>query len=478
MPLWSMAEHVTMPREAVCFVITGGVLPRSRDSATPTPAQPSGRHTSVATGDDAAMADGAMDAADVEDDGVSAVAALAHELSSSSTVPLKRSVLFLVSPDGVKGWTVNWRPESVECLQMMLWELGTWMRRRSFLLSSIVLHKLGLGHAAGDACAPLPPPRARHAKLLMNAKLRWWSAHALSQPGGEPRGRRPSLAQRMFASVGGASVAASADRRLLTPAIASDGSDMAQPAAYRDVDSVKAMLRWRGPVRSARSAQSVPPQAQPSPNRASLPHLQPLGVHGMRTPTGPTTIAPSAVRSSLAPRPIRMPAAAVPSSRRGTTSAAAAAAAAAAGSSSMAPRSTSMAPRSTAVTASRRAPKTPLADRSVCDRLRLAVCLGIRVAFTHEIARAVNDARVTDVLRLHAIQLEAADKALQEWQNRRVRLGVVALAPGVDLGVADGDGPGGVAAAVVAQFTQDVLHNSRLVSCTRIPILQVCCEEA
>lgn len=60
---------------------------------------------------------------------------------------LARAVVLSVSCGGIRGWTFGVKPEAVEALQAAIWEFVWLIRRRAFVFRSIVMHKLGAGHA-------------------------------------------------------------------------------------------------------------------------------------------------------------------------------------------------------------------------------------------------------------------------------------------------------------------------------------------
>ncbi len=115
----------------------------------------------------------------------------------------------------------------------------------------------------------------------------------------------------------------------------------------------------------------------------------------------------------------------------------------------------------------------------MCERTLLAVALCLRLHWLAQIADRVGDRRFSEPVRLHAWQLDAADGMLNEWVNRQVRLGVLAVvretpsAMALFQPTAAGDvegasvSPTSGAANSVADSCQEICRSSRLLSSTR-----------
>ncbi len=116
--------------------------------------------------------------------------------------------------------------------------------------------------------------------------------------------------------------------------------------------------------------------------------------------------------------------------------------------------------------------------KSVCERLLLAVSLGLKLPTTAQVAEKVGDVRFSEPVRLHTWQLDTADKELLDWVNKQVRVGVVAVAressPSATAaaltGAVDSSTGGARAGASVADSCREISRSSRLLFCSRTPM--------
>ena len=208
-PPWSMTGHASHATPSLCFVVSGGILPKYRDHRDATP-RADDREAQSSSGLDAAalasLGHGAYaavgDVSGVDDDGVATSAAIASEPTSVPAVTTKKSILLTVSCDGIRGWTCGWRPETVDSLLASLCELASWVRRRTFVLTSIVAHKMGSGHVVPAAC-PLPPV-APTARGRFAASSRFPRVKQKTQTGGGGAGMPPPSSSSHQHASGGA----------------------------------------------------------------------------------------------------------------------------------------------------------------------------------------------------------------------------------------------------------------------------------
>lgn len=393
-PHWGLASHSTQSRALSCHVVSWGVLPSNQDLSE------SAHGMSFDAGDIASLEGGGPGSDSpshtTADTSWEAVLSLAADIAGDSLSPSTaadapvRTILLSVSCDGIRGWAYNVKPEVVDQLLQSLWEFAWLIRRRSYVMRAIVMHKVGLGHTVPASCVALKVERAN-------------------------RGGSGSGGGAGAAGPGGAAL--SSDGRGVVPT----PHDRFRTVSMRRGPGPPSMLPSVPSSRGFRGAGPPPPAVLPSFNKpATSDAPQEFRVESLdaldfvfKSRSTARGVQRSAVPLSAfdtpmlsAPSPTRHAARAALSTRMVNISS-----------------SDAASPRPGGAGA-----KASLTPKDVWERVLAADAAGLTVAPVSDIAKRTGDVRFGDPVRLHVLQVKGADRSLAELRPKVLQPGSLAVA--------------------------------------------------